>query len=32
LEEPLKALGVYTVSVRIFHDVQTKVKVWVVRE
>ncbi len=32
LEEPLKALGVYTVVIRIFQDVQAKVKVWVVRE
>jgi large subunit ribosomal protein L9 len=32
IEEPLKALGVYTVVVRIFQDVQATVKVWVVRE
>ncbi|MCK4546071.1 MAG: 50S ribosomal protein L9 [Candidatus Eisenbacteria sp.] len=32
LEEPLRALGVYTVVVRIFQDIQTKIKVWVVRE
>ncbi len=32
LEEPLKALGVYTVGIRIFQDAQAKVKVWVVRE
>lgn len=32
LEEPLKALGVYTVVVRVFQDVQAKIKVWVVRE
>jgi large subunit ribosomal protein L9 len=32
LEEPLRALGVYTVAVRIFQDVQAKIKVWVVRE
>ena len=32
LEEPLKALGVYTVVVRIFQDVQARIKVWVVRE
>lgn len=32
LEEPLKALGVYTVVIRIFQDIQAKIKVWVVRE
>ena len=32
LEESLKALGVYTVGIRIFQDVQAKIKVWVVRE
>ncbi|MBI4404687.1 MAG: 50S ribosomal protein L9 [Deltaproteobacteria bacterium] len=32
LEEPIKALGVYTVPVRIFEDVVASTKVWVVRE
>jgi large subunit ribosomal protein L9 len=32
LEEPIKALGIYDVPVRLHHDVSTKVKVWVVRE
>jgi large subunit ribosomal protein L9 len=32
LEEPIKALGVYTVPIRLHHDVQGKVKVWVVKE
>ena len=32
LDEPLKALGVYTVTVKIYQDAQAKVKVWVVRE
>jgi large subunit ribosomal protein L9 len=32
LEEPLKALGVYKVPVRLHHDVKPEVRVWVVRE
>ncbi len=32
LEEPIKALGIYTVDVRLHHNVTGKVKVWVVRE
>jgi large subunit ribosomal protein L9 len=32
LEEPIKALGVYTVPLKLHHDVQGKVKVWVVKE
>lgn len=32
LEEPIKALGVYTVPVRVFEDVLANTKVWVVRE
>lgn len=32
LEEPIKALGVYTVSIRIFEDIVANTKVWVVRE
>lgn len=32
LEEPIKALGVYSVPVRIFDDVVANTKVWVVRE
>jgi large subunit ribosomal protein L9 len=31
LEEPLKALGVYTIPVRLYKDVEAKVKVWVVK-
>jgi large subunit ribosomal protein L9 len=31
-EEPIKALGIYTVSVKLHHSVAGKVKVWVVRE
>lgn len=32
LEEAIKALGIYTVDVRLHHNVTGKVKVWVVRE
>jgi len=32
LEEPIKALGIYTINVKLHTDVVGKVKVWVVRE
>lgn len=32
LDEPLKALGVYTISIRLHRDVEAKVKVWVVKK
>ena len=32
LQEPIKALGVYTVPIRIFEDITANTKVWVVRE
>lgn len=32
LEEPLKALGIYDVEVRLYPDVKAKVKVWVVKK
>lgn len=32
LEEPIKALGIYTVSVKLHQKVTAKLKVWVVRE
>jgi len=32
LEEPLKALGVYDIPVKLHHQVEAKVKVWVVRD
>jgi large subunit ribosomal protein L9 len=32
LEEPIKALGIYNVPIRLQHNVVGKVKVWVVRE
>ncbi len=31
-EEPIKALGIYSVSLKLHTSVETKVKVWVVRE
>ncbi len=32
LEEPIRALGIYTIDVKLHHSVTGKVKVWVVRE
>lgn len=32
LSEPIKALGVYTVPIRVFEDIVANTKVWVVRE
>ncbi len=32
LSEPIKALGVYTVPIRIFEEIVASTKVWVVRE
>ncbi len=32
LEEPIKQLGVYTVTIKVFSDVEAQVKVWVVAE
>lgn len=32
LEEPIKALGVYTVPVKIAHDVVANLKLWVVKK
>jgi large subunit ribosomal protein L9 len=32
IEEPIKALGIYSVNVKLHHNVTAKVKVWVVRE
>lgn len=32
LTEPIKALGVYTVPIRLFEDIVANTKVWVVRE
>ena len=32
LEEPLKQLGVYHVPIKLFQDVEAKIKVWVVKK
>jgi len=32
LEEPLKALGAYNIRVKLFQDVEAKVRVWVKKE
>jgi large subunit ribosomal protein L9 len=32
LAEPIKQLGVYTVAVKLFGDVEASVKVWIVKE
>ena len=32
LPEPIKQLGVYTIPIRLIHDVEAKVKLWVVKE
>ena len=32
LEEPIRALGVYTIDVRLHADVTANVKLWVVKE
>lgn len=32
IEEPIKALGIYTVNIKLHHDVTVPVKTWVVSE
>jgi large subunit ribosomal protein L9 len=32
LEEPIKALGIYSVPVKLHKDVVANIKVWVVKE
>jgi large subunit ribosomal protein L9 len=32
LDEPLKQLGVYNVPIKLFQDVEAKIKVWVVKK
>jgi large subunit ribosomal protein L9 len=32
IEEPIKSLGIYTISIKLHPSVSAKVKVWVVRE
>ena len=32
LEEPIKSLGIYSVPIKLYSDIEAKVKVWVVKE
>ena len=32
LDEPIKALGIYTVPIKLHQEVEAKIKVWVVKE
>ena len=32
LDEPIKSLGIYSVPIKLYPDVEAKVKVWVVKE
>lgn len=32
IAEPIKALGVYNIPVKVFHDVKAEVKLWVIKE
>jgi len=32
ITEPIKALGIYSINIKIYHDVNVAVKTWVVRE
>jgi large subunit ribosomal protein L9 len=32
LDEPLKALGIYSVPIKLHPEIETKIKVWVVKE
>lgn len=32
LEEPIKQLGMYTISIKLYQDITTQIKVWVVKE
>jgi len=32
LEEPIKTLGIYTVPIKLYPEVEAKIKVWVVKE
>ena len=32
IEEAIKALGIYSVGIKLHSNVETKIKVWVVRE
>ena len=32
IEEPIKSLGIYGINIKLHHNVNAKIKVWVVRE
>ena len=32
LEEPIKALGIYNISIKVHQEVKTEIKLWVVKE
>ena len=32
LDEPIKALGIYTIGLKIHHDIEAKIKVWIVKK
>jgi len=32
LDEPIKALGIYTITIKLHGDVEAKVRIWVVKE
>ena len=32
LDEPIKALGIYTIPIKLYADVEAKIKLWVVKE
>ena len=32
LDEPIKALGIYSVPIKLHPEIETKIKVWVVKE
>jgi large subunit ribosomal protein L9 len=32
LDEPIKALGIYTVPIKLHHEVEANIRVWVVKE
>ena len=32
LDEPIRQLGVYTVTIKVYRDVSARLKVWVVKE
>lgn len=32
IDEPIKALGIYTIPIKLYSDVEAKIKLWVVKE